>query len=422
MRILIATDAFPPICGGSGWSTYELARGLRRRGHEIVVVQPYEDRPPPEYDGFNVIGFRSPAPSIPFVRNYFRNERLYRRLSAYLAGVIRRERIDIVHAQHQLTGPAAIRAAHAAAVPAICTIRDYWPMCYWGDLVRDPAAGDLCPGCSTSAMTRCLKPRGGAVWPLSLPMIPYMQSNLAAKQYDVASADAIVAVSRYVAEALRHRAALSGVRIETLPNGVDIAQMRAQVRASARPLSEPYAIFIGKLAHNKGVDALVDVVKRAKLRMPLVVIGDGPARASLIAAATDAAADVRVLPWLGRDDVFRWLGYAAMLVFPSNWPEPLSRVLIEASALSVPIAAMNTGGTSDVIVDERTGLLSSSIHELADDVARLAADESLRQRLGKAAGERAELLFDIHVVVDEIQRLYADVVARFQTRRRTGAA
>ena len=31
MRILIPTDAFPPVCGGSGWSTYELARGLRAR-------------------------------------------------------------------------------------------------------------------------------------------------------------------------------------------------------------------------------------------------------------------------------------------------------------------------------------------------------------------------------------------------------
>ena len=60
-----------------------------------------------------------------------------------------------------------------------------------------------------------------------------------------------------------------------------------------------------------------------------------------------------------------------MLIFPSKWPEPLSRVLIEASALSVPIAAMNTGGTSDVIEDEETGLLSSSVQELAEDVTRL---------------------------------------------------
>ena len=40
MRILIATDAFPPVCGGSGWSTYELAKGLRARGHDVTIVQP----------------------------------------------------------------------------------------------------------------------------------------------------------------------------------------------------------------------------------------------------------------------------------------------------------------------------------------------------------------------------------------------
>ena len=40
MKILIATDAFPPVCGGSGWSTYELARGLRARGHDVTIVQP----------------------------------------------------------------------------------------------------------------------------------------------------------------------------------------------------------------------------------------------------------------------------------------------------------------------------------------------------------------------------------------------
>src|SRR5687767_907372 len=112
MRILIATDAFPPVSGGSGWSTYELARGLRARGHHIVIVQPYDERLPTAYGGFNVIGFPASAPSAPFVRNYFRNERLYRRLSSFLTGLIGREQIDLIHAQHELTGPASIRAAH----------------------------------------------------------------------------------------------------------------------------------------------------------------------------------------------------------------------------------------------------------------------------------------------------------------------
>ena len=39
MNLLLVTDSFPPQCGGSGWSTYELARGLRSRGHRVRVVK-----------------------------------------------------------------------------------------------------------------------------------------------------------------------------------------------------------------------------------------------------------------------------------------------------------------------------------------------------------------------------------------------
>ena len=103
MRILLATDAFPPVCGGSGWSTYELARGLRTRGHSIVIVQP---RPGGRgvrertFDGFRVIEFGASAPPIPYVRNYFKNERFYREFGAWLAEFIRSRGVDLVHAQH----------------------------------------------------------------------------------------------------------------------------------------------------------------------------------------------------------------------------------------------------------------------------------------------------------------------------------
>ena len=81
MRLLIATDVFPPICGGSGWSAYELARGLRARGHELTIVRPRLGGAAPteeeEFDGFRPVAFSAPAPGIPFVRNWFRNERFW---------------------------------------------------------------------------------------------------------------------------------------------------------------------------------------------------------------------------------------------------------------------------------------------------------------------------------------------------------
>ena len=38
LRILVVTDAFPPVCGGSGWSTWELTHGLVSRGHHVEVL------------------------------------------------------------------------------------------------------------------------------------------------------------------------------------------------------------------------------------------------------------------------------------------------------------------------------------------------------------------------------------------------
>ena len=72
---------------------------------------------------------------------------------------------------------------------------------------------------------------------------------------------------------------------------------------------------------------------------------------------------------------------------------------------------MNTGGTPDIVVDEETGLLSSSVDELARDVARLASDQALRDRLGSAARRRAESHFDVPVVIDRMEKLYADAMA-----------
>ena len=68
-----------------------------------------------------------------------------------------------------------------------------------------------------------------------------------------------------------------------------------------------------------------------------------------------------------------------MLIFPSRGPESLSRVLIEASALGVPIAAMNTGGTPDIVIHEQTGLLSATFEALADDVRRLRGSRTAKR-------------------------------------------
>ncbi len=412
MRILLATDAFPPICGGSGWSTYELARGLRAHGHVVLIVQP---RPGVTgvrlrmYEDFEVTEFGAPAPPVPYLRNYFKNEKLYADLSEFLTGLIAREHIDVVHGQHVMTSVPAVRAAHRSSIPAVCTVRDYWPVCYWSDLIHTRHGMALCPGCSAAMMTRCVQPHAGSLWPLTLPMIPYMRANLARKQHGLAEADAIVAVSSTIASDLRARSPeIAAARVETVPNAVNVEALRSAAAETAPPLREPYALYLGKLAPNKGTTHLVRIVERAGLDWPLVIAGDGPERARIEEDAGRSSRTIRLVGWVDQPSARAWMAHAAMLVFPSRGPESLSRVLLEASVLGIPIAAMNTGGTPDIVVNQRTGLLSDSPEMLADDIRRLRHDENLRLRLGSEARVHASK-FDTSVVVPQIERLYVEL-------------
>ena len=417
LRVLIPTDAFPPVCGGSGWSAYELARGLRARGHDVAIVQPKPGTPSrvreTEYDGFRIREFGAPAPNLPYVRNYYKSEKLTQALTGYLSSVLAAGRFDVVHAQHVLTTVAAIDAARAAGVPVVATVRDYWPVCYWSDLLHTRDGLVLCPECTPANMRICIQPRAGTLWPLALPMIPYMRSNLAGKRAGLARADAIIAVSRRIAEDLRARAPeIASTRIEVIPNAVNLEGIRNVARVPTRDshLAERlYAIYVGKLAPNKGTRYLVDVVRRADLDWPLVVVGDGPERPALEAAAKASGRQIEFTGWLDRDEATRLLAGASLLVFPSRGPESLSRVLIEASALGIPIAAMDTGGTRDIVENGVNGLLSSSPEGLADDVRRLRDDAALRRALGEAARHKVARDFDADAVAGRVEALYKDL-------------
>ena len=422
MNVLIATDAFPPVCGGSGWSTYELARGLRTRGHEIDVVQArpqstpvHETEQRASYDGFDVTLFTFRASTLPFLRNVDKSERLTDRLSTWLAARVCANRHDIVHAQHVMTTAPSIEAAKAVGVPVVATVRDYWPVCYWSDLLHTRAGLALCPACTVGNMTRCIQPRAGAAWPLAVPLIPYMRANLARKQRTLADADAVIAVSRRIADDLRVRAAgLHATRIDVIPNPVNVSALRALASSSAAAVATPaaaYALYLGKLAPNKGTEFLVPAIERADLDWPLVVVGDGPDRGTLEQDAAASGRDVRFTGWVDKAAAAHWLAHASMLIFPSRGPESLSRVLIEASALGIPIAAMDTGGTRDIIDPGVTGLLSSSPDGLAEDIRTLRHDDALRARLGAAAARRIEAEFEAGAVVARVEALYAELVA-----------
>ena len=308
------------------------------------------------------------------------------------------ERADVVHAQHSLSALGALAGAEPERVAV--TVRDHWPVCFWSTRI---SRGALCPGCGVAAMSRCVDGRVGVPAPLSWGAIPYMRGDLALKRAALGRAGANLAVSRAIGDELR----AAGIpRVEVIPNVVDAAEARAVAAAPCScPLPERFLLFIGKLEENKGARLLVPAVAAARTGLPLVVLGEGSLAHSLKFEATAAGVPLVMRGWAEREDVLRALGRATVLVFPSLWPEPLSRVLLEALALGTPVAAMDTGGTREILGEDEAGLLVSDARALSDAVGRLAADEGLRGRVREAARTRA-LAFSPAALVPRYEAVY----------------
>jgi hypothetical protein len=138
---------------------------------------------------------------------------------------------------------------------------------------------------------------------------------------------------------------------------------------------------------------LVPAVAAAAGACPLVVLGEGtlahklkferPRRGSSCTCAAGRLAE----------DVLRALGRASALVFPSCGTSRFRACLLEALALGTPTAAMDTGGTREILEHERSGLLRATPARSADAVRRLAWTSALRERLREGArGAGAGLL------------------------------
>jgi glycosyltransferase involved in cell wall biosynthesis len=381
--VVLASEVYPPRAGGAGWSARALALGLRAAGHDVAVVTTSPG--PDQLDG------------LPVERLVARGRRRLAVPRAFAAALVRREGA-VVHAQHALSalGSLAGRSPDRVAV----TVRDHWPVCFWSTRI---SRGALCPACGTAPMSRCVRGRVRAPAPLSWAAVPYMQGDLALRRRALRRAGATLAVSEAIAAELR----AAGIpRVEVLPNVVDAAETAAiAAGAPSFRLPDRFLLFVGKLEENKGARLLVPAVAAARTGLPLVVLGEGALAPALEQAAARAAVPLELRGWAAREDVLRALARATALVFPSLWPEPLSRVLLEAMALGTPVAAMDTGGTGEIVRDEVSGLLARGPEALAAAVGRLAGDERLRLRL--AEGARAQsALFSPAALVPRYEAVY----------------
>jgi glycosyltransferase involved in cell wall biosynthesis len=155
-------------------------------------------------------------------------------------------------------------------------------------------------------------------------------------------------------------------------------------------------VAVGRLVPVKRFDLLIESLARVREMFPdleAVIIGEGYERDRLEAIRKRVGAE----KWLqlpGRltdDDVKEWYR-RAWVVAATSLREGWGMTLTEAAACGTPGVATSIAGHRDAVIDETTGLLAEGMEGLVDAFKRLLGDESLRNRLGRAAEEYARSL------------------------------
>jgi glycosyltransferase involved in cell wall biosynthesis len=411
VKLLLVCHGYPPFgIAGVERLSAQTAGALTERRHRVTVLTRRPTSAPPtlalERDVrggvpvVTVVGGGSTFGLFP--GNEAEMERAFTRMLAETAP----DAVLLTHLLHH--SPRYVELAHAWGIPALLELHDFFAMCPLAHLQR--VSGERCGG-----------PEGGAA--CAVHCFPQQESaggrwalRAHSFRHALASADAVIAPSRFVAEAF---APLRGTQdpIEVLPNGVP--SYGPLERHPPRRADAPLRLAsIGVLTQHKGFDVVVEALRRASLgavQYTIFGLAAEPSSSELRAAAANVPGlSLRLFGAFDPPDLPALLGDVDALLVPSLVAETYSIAAREAMACGVPVVASRLGALPEAVRHGDNGLLfvPGDASELAALLQRLAEEPGLRQRLAAGVSPRDWITVDERTV--RLERLIETIV-------RTGA-
>ncbi|MEE3233050.1 MAG: glycosyltransferase [Candidatus Latescibacterota bacterium] len=205
--------------------------------------------------------------------------------------------------------------------------------------------------------------------------------------------ECVVAVSDDLANSLK-KIGVQKERIKVIPNGVSARFQPGDRALSRREQNLPeegfIILFVGLFVHVKGLDVLVDALSnwQKDIDWKCVLVGEGPEKNNIVDQIQNYGLE-RQFVFAGSQAVDRipvWMQAADLLVLPSR-SEGRPNVCIEAQACGIPVVATRVGGTAEVVIDGKTGVLVDPEDSDALEAAltSMKYDENLRLKMGQTA-------------------------------------
>jgi glycosyltransferase involved in cell wall biosynthesis len=349
---------------------HDLALHLREAGHEVLVVTSIGG--PDEVDGIRV--HRLDVPLLPF--NIPFTPKAFRKV----ADILRDERVDVAHFHGGIVSPLAYFGAYSSQRVGIPTV----------------------------ITTHCL-------WSYAAPVFGVLDKGFKWREWNATFS----AVSGVAATPIR-RIVGSERDVVVLPNGIDNAIW--EVTPSPRDDNTITIVSVMRLAPRKRPLHLLKMIKKVReqvspdTRFRVLIIGDGPERASLerYLRVNDLGDVVDLVGRRTREEIRDLFAAADVFVAPANL-ESFGIAALEARCAGLPVVAKARTGIREFVEHGREGLLARSDRDMVDQIVRLLRDRELRLVISKNNRETASPV-DWADVVELNLAVYRSTVAG-ETRR-----
>ena len=188
------------------------------------------------------------------------------------------------------------------------------------------------------------------------------------------------------------------------PHVASKAALRKELELGADDL---YCTFVGRLTQIKRPDRLLDVIAaivNRDVEMRFLIAGEGELFESSKARAAAEKLPVTFLGW--RSDIDELFAASDIAILTSD-NEGIPLTLIQAAQAGLPIIAPNVGSIADIVVNDKTGFLTSpQPGAMASALSALAGDKELREKLGAAGKVHADTYFSLEKMVRDHSDLY----------------
>ena len=363
-----------PTHGGSGVVATELGKHLAERDHEVAFISyaaPLRLTTIPDRVSFHEVE----AYDYPLLQNYPHTLAL----ASKMVDVARMRHLQVLHVHYAIPfAPAALMAKYAAPeleLKVVTTLHGTDITLVGGESTFRP-------------ITR----------------------------WAIEQSDAVTAVSRWLRDEAMSRFSIRRP-IDVVYNFIDPERHTRRAPGCIPPREGPRQVTLMHISNFRPVKRVQDVVRvfaRVAQQMDarLLLVGDGPTAGMAAQLAAELGVRERVFFVGVVEEIEAVLQQADLLLLPSE-TESFGLVALEAMATGVPVVASAVGGIPEVVVHGETGYLApvGDVERMAEYALQVLRDPALKQRICKAARQRAAEHFGYAERVAEYEDIYRRVIA-----------